>query len=130
MNREIKFRFRYSDGKNWLMQVYTLEQCLNGEPFEFLSDQPLLKGYKHIGEDQYTGLKDSKGTEIYEGDVVKASYEIMVHPEEGAPYGSEDFVEDIGEVIFEKGSFWVKDKCAIFCYDSYDGFEVIGNIHQ
>lgn len=70
MNREKKFRFHYSDGVNHLFQVYTLEQCLNGEPFEFLSDNTLLKNYKHVGEDLFTGLQDKNGNDIYEGDIL------------------------------------------------------------
>jgi hypothetical protein len=69
MARELKFRYRYTDGKSWIMKVFTLAEVCNGEPFEVLSDQPLLRGYKHVGEDQYTGLTDCNGVEVYEGDV-------------------------------------------------------------
>lgn len=70
MKRGIKFRYRYTDGKNWIFQSFTLEQIINGEPFEVLSDNQMLKNYKYDGEDQYTGLKDKNGKEIYEGDVL------------------------------------------------------------
>lgn len=71
MKREIKFRYRYTDGKNWIFQSFTLEQIINGEPFEILSDNPMLKNYKYDGYNQYTGLKDKNCNEIYEGDVCK-----------------------------------------------------------
>lgn len=112
MQRVIKFRFRYTDGKDWIMQSFTLEQCLNGEPFDVLSDQPLLKNYRMEGRDEFTGLHDKTGNEIYEGDVN----------------------QDLGVLI------WNSDD-ASFCWD-YKGIEVmpmggesgwceiIGNIYE
>lgn len=72
--REIKFRYRYTDGQNWIMKVFDLPQIANGEPFEVLSDQPLLRNYKHVGEDEYAGLKDKNGKEIFEGDIVISDF--------------------------------------------------------
>lgn len=77
MKREIKFRYRYTDGKEWIMLFFTLDDILNGGPFDHMSDNPLLKKYKHVGEDQWTGLKDCNGAEIYEGDVVDDGH--MIH---------------------------------------------------
>lgn len=72
INRDIKFRYRYTDGSRWIFQVFDLEQIANGECFDVLSDQRLLKHYKHCGEDEYVGLKDKNGKEVYEGDVNSA----------------------------------------------------------
>ncbi len=106
--REILFRM-YDDVK----MVYDGLVIYNGELYEdwrafedgIKSDNPLM---------QYTGLEDTNGQRIFEGDVVRCC---------GGEYyqGIYEFYEDV-EVKFET--------YALSCLHGADLLEVIGNIHD
>ena len=108
MNREIKFRVWDVDGKEFVGDM-----CLHIDG-SILCDHGTT-GY--VGEfiiQQYTGLNDKNGKEIYEGDIVKFTIE--------KDYGIVDY--EISEVKWWKHSWII-----------FDGFghypvEVIGNIYE
>ena len=123
MSREIKFKFwnkiarrfqpasKYAvDGEGKLVS-YDYEMMAFDDPVEFSNTC--------IVAQQYTGLKDKNGIEIYEGDIVKATSD---------QYENENFV---GKVIFDEGCFltWI-NKNDIRGIWGEDDIEIIGNIFE
>jgi uncharacterized phage protein (TIGR01671 family) len=118
--KDIKFRAWDKELKKMFYQR-TLEQF----------DDSLLLRFSHFEDEepiymQYTGLKDIKGKEIYEGDIIK------YHRHQGAYYESE-VINKIGVIVWEddKCSFKIKhnggDTEKLFTSHCV---EVIGNIYE
>ena len=121
--RELKFRVW---DKRYKRYVKPYAVCLDGRAIaitEPSNDLETLDSERAIIE-QYTGLKDSNGKKIYEGDIVKYS--------DGDAY----------EVCFFNGCFGIKNRNLSALYSSYTfndhdiysstgklRLEVIGNIH-
>lgn len=105
MSREIKFRAWVEEGK-WDYYAYDIQKR---------ADMAEWFGHSNIHIEQYTGLTDKNGKEIYEGDIV--SIHNKSHKNE----------YDIGVIEFKKGAF----RCPFLLGKYQSGqVEVIGNIHE
>jgi uncharacterized phage protein (TIGR01671 family) len=117
--RELKFRVwdklqeRFIKCDEGYQGHYVLS--LKGEYHNLLNGS----GGKECVVQQYTGLKDKNGVDIYEGDIVKATSD---------QYENENFV---GKVIFDEGCFltWVNTNDIRGIWGE-DDIEVIGNIFE
>lgn len=108
-------KFRYWDSFNAVMS-YSEKTHLA----DFFRDYELaLYGDNNPTLMQFTGLRDSNGRDIYEGDILKT---------ELYPYWNNSFVSrlDNGKYVTEKGD-GICDDWEDFHWSS---FEVIGNIYE
>ena len=110
--REIKFRA-------WVKDSYYHAYSDSCGGRDSSSIEMLKLFFKHTAEtddvEQYTGLKDKNGREIYEGDIIR-DYD------EGYLY----------KVVFRDGSFMFHDYLNNDYYydDDLPEHEIIGNIHE
>ena len=125
MSREIKFRV-WSKHSGQYERMMSLN-CVDGMPTSVCITQDGKRGFTHLRApnfvlEQYTGLKDKNGKEIYEGDKIKiegsdATYTVK--------YGRGVWVARFGD----------EPRYNIYLYqyvqkDTVLYTEVIGNIHE
>ena len=108
--REIKFRSWYKTDKE-MSVAWTLKDLSESEPFTMVGKE---EDYIQL---QYTGLKDAKGTDIYEGDLVKV----------------DSFEPSVYEVVYDRGGFCMRNSPDDMYYPDGKYLEegvVVGNIYQ
>lgn len=143
--REIKFRGYDLDRKSWVYGAYI--KHIDSTPCLFTSGEEREKWYKEhtkyfiaydgfsdwwmpreinvctsiapesIGE--FTGLYDINKKEIYEGDLIKFSGEML---------GDELFDNRIGKVNFSECAFWIEYSDIVLpLWSETRGYEIVGN---
>jgi len=117
--REIKFRIWNVDTNCWLTKIALLQDISCGRYNLFVN-----KNLNNIIIQQYTGLKDRNGQEIYEGDLINFSWQA----------GYKEFYDDKNQEVFyndESASFvFGKDKSCMLDRVVYNTLEVVGNVFE
>jgi uncharacterized phage protein (TIGR01671 family) len=142
--REIKFRGKRIDNGQWVYGYYLVAA---GMPFisVFGKREPIPVIPDTVG--QYTGLKDKKGKEIYEGDIIELErsgyiWRFVITFENEKYYGvfrdtiyrnfETDTVSDCGEATYKMVEVNVKRGTELYDFVYVEGadYTVIGNIHD
>ena len=113
MNRTIKFRGKSLYNDEWVYG-YLLGRSGKTEIYNVNPDGSLFWTNVYpqtVG--QFTGLYDSNGREIYEGDILREGKEVFV------------------EIVYEAPQFCYKDNDFGYKFLNHpENFEVVGNIHD
>ncbi len=114
--REIKFRVWDETNKKWLDGHLLNVSCFWGSVHRNGSAGTI----NGVLLEQFTGLHDKNGKEIYEGDIVEYPTDYFTMSKQGVIYSEGHFIP---LVRVEHGYNAIDNYCA-------NDFEIIGNIHE
>ena len=132
MAREIKCRGKEVDNGEWVFGYYGVKgkdtnlekhyiiQCefnanVSGYPFYFIDIEVIPETVS-----QFTGLKDAKEEEVYEGDILKRKY---------IYFGKKRKYKTTVKWINEKSAFCIEHESILGNFNLKE-FEIIGNIYD
>ena len=118
MSREIKYRAWLKEEKK-MVNVFLMSLTEKWIGYQIFYEEEKKKKFEFSDSEnfkliQYTGLKDSLGNEIYEGDILWNEYD-----------------EEYGEVIFDEGEWkLLESNISQNLFSLLDVVEVKGNIYE
>lgn len=118
MNREIKYRAWLEEEKK-MVNVFLMSLTEKWIGYQIFYEEEKKKKFEFSDSEnfklmQYTGLKDSLGNEIYEGDIIWNEYD-----------------EEYGEVTFDEGEWkLLESNISQNLFSLLDVVEVKGNIYE
>lgn len=138
--REVKYSFMYTDGVEWLDYRFDMREILNGDPFDVISDSPLLRKFRMVCSRQFAGRKDKNGVEIYEGGILDlegfgvARVEYIEEFMTFCPFSSEQFEwyksgSNHFKYCMDGDEYRNGQRHFLFQYEPYE-MEVIGSIYE
>ena len=115
MKREIKFKAKRLDNGEWVKGdlIHSTSYVGISYPSDVFSDVPIVHRVNPATVCQFTGLTDSKGKEIWEGDIVNDNYDLLC-------------INNLYEVVYieEEGTFAFKS------LDKVDNYEPFVNLFE
>ena len=128
MAREIKYRLPWFKNSDDSFSHFTywgrIDHKGNYSDDCFTSPGQVSSCY-YKDDQQFTGLQDCNGKEIYEGDILKLQYPINYG------FGGIHNREIIVKISFDNGSFWFSGEGFTGCnWHFYNEYEIIGNVYE